>query len=162
MKTAPKAAPSIDAAHGTRNADPRSHTAQRASNMRSVIRTTPATITVHVPLTFTTRGGAKRIVSEFTGTAMPSRFESAPIKAIARAHRWRKLIESGEYASITELAKTEKVNQSYACRLLRLTLLSPDIINAILDGRLNPVPRVGTLMKPMPAVWAEQCRCFGC
>ena len=45
------------------------------------------------------------------------------------------LIEGGEYASITELAKAEKVNQSYACRMLRLTLLAPFIVTNILDGR---------------------------
>lgn len=78
------------------------------------------------------------------------------IKAIARAHRWRRKIESGDYASITELSKAEKVNQSYACRTLRLTLLGPQIVTAILDGQLNPAPTVNELMKPLPRLWAEQ------
>ena len=119
-------------------------------------RVSPSTITVHVPLRFTTRGNTKRIVSEAAGTTSPARFESALIKAIARAHRWRRMIESGEFASITELGHAEKVNQSYACRMLRLTLLSPRIVDAILDGRLNPAPTVNGLMKPFPSIWNSQ------
>ena len=123
-------------------------------------KNSPSTITVHVPLRFTARGNTKRIVSAAVGTASPARFESALIKAIARAHRWRRKIESGEFASITELANAEKVNQSYACRLLRLTLLSPEVITAILDGRLNPAPTVNELMKPFSPLWHDQLRVF--
>ena len=63
------------------------------------------------------------------------------------------MIESGESASITELAKAGKVNQSYACRLLRLTLLGPETVIAILDGRLNPAPTVNDLMRLFPLIW---------
>ena len=92
--------------------------------MKAASRIAPSTITMHVPLRFATRGNSKRIVSD-AGLAAPVHVENALIKAIARAHRWRRIIESGEFVSITELAKAKKVNQSYACRLLRLTLLSP-------------------------------------
>ena len=126
--------------------------------MKAVSRNSSSTITVHVPLTFMRRGNSKRIFSAAVGTASPARFESALIKAIARAHRWRRKIESGEFASITELANAEKVNQSYACRLLRLTLLSPEVITAILDGRLNPAPTVNELMKPFTLIWTQQMR----
>jgi len=128
--------------------------------MKAAAKTSPPTITVHVPLTFTTRGNSKRIVSEAPGITSQVRLESALIKALARAHRWRRLIESGEYGSITELATAEKVNQSYACRLLRLTLLGPELVTAILDGKLNPTPTVNELMKPFPHLWAEQARVF--
>ncbi len=128
--------------------------------MKAASKANPSTITVHVPLTLTVRGNSTRIVSEAAGTASPARFESAVIKALARTHRWRRMIESGEYASITELAKAEKVNQSYACRLLRLTLLSPEVVRTILDGRLNPAPTVNELMKPFPLLWTEQRRVF--
>jgi hypothetical protein len=57
------------------------------------------------------------------------------VKAIARAYRWRNMLEHREYASITELAAAEAINQSYVCRVLRLTLLSPALVEAILDGR---------------------------
>ena len=129
--------------------------------MKAADRSVSSTITVHVPLTFTARGNSKRIVSEMSGAPSPARFESALIKAIGRAYRWRKMIESGDYDSITELAKAEKVNQSYACRLLRLTLLGPEVVTAILNGGLSPAPTVNELMKPFPVIWAEQTRAFG-
>ena len=66
------------------------------------------------------------------------------------------MIESGEYASITELAKAEGVNQSYACRLLRLSLLAPSIVTAILDGRHDSDVMLKQLMKPLPVRWDEQ------
>jgi len=63
------------------------------------------------------------------------RVDSALVKAVVRAHHWRQMIESGKYASSAELAKAEKVNDSYLSRILRLTLIAPDIIEAILAGR---------------------------
>ncbi len=128
--------------------------------MKAAPRKSASTITVHVPLRFATRRNTKRIV----GTVEPVsqiRIENSLIKALARAYRWRRLIEGGCFASITELAKAEKVNQSYACRLLRLTLLSPAVVTAILDGRLDPAPTVNNLMKPFPVLWAEQIRAIG-
>jgi hypothetical protein len=56
-------------------------------------------------------------------------------KAIARAFRWREMLESGAYATIAEIAVAEKINGSYFGRVLRLTLLAPDIVEAILSGR---------------------------
>jgi hypothetical protein len=66
------------------------------------------------------------------------------------------MIESGEYASITELAKAEKVNQSYACRMLRLTLLAPSIVTNVLDGRHADSLMLRQIMKPLPIRWDEQ------
>jgi hypothetical protein len=61
--------------------------------------------------------------------------DNAMVKAIARAFRWRGLLEKGAHATIAEIAAAEKINESYVGRILRLTLLAPDIIEAILDGR---------------------------
>jgi len=127
----------------------------------------PATITVHVPMTFTIRGGHKTIISDVDGDGgfrqyklsddVPKqRTENALLKALARAHRWRRKIESGEHASITELAKTENVNQSYACRILRLTLLAPSIITEILNGQHSSDLMLKRVMKPLPVLWDEQ------
>jgi hypothetical protein len=60
------------------------------------------------------------------------------------------------YASITELAKAEGVNESYACRILRLSLLAPHIVTAILDGRHGSDVMLKDLMKPLPVCWDEQ------
>jgi hypothetical protein len=131
--------------------------------------TDPAAITVHVPMTFTIRGGRKTIISDVDGNldgglrqrkssqnAPRQRTENALLKALARAHRWRLKIECGAYASITELANAENVNQSYACRILRLTLLAPDIIAEILNDRHSSDLMLKRLMKPFPVHWFEQ------
>ena len=113
------------------------------------------TITVHVPLKFAIRGGRKTVIGSIPQSAPLTRFDDSIVKAIARAHRWRALIEDGTFASITELAKEKKVNQSYACRLLRLTLLAPSIVEAILDRRGTHLT-LERLMKPFPAGWDNQ------
>lgn len=129
--------------------------------MTRTAKTPPATVQVHVPMTFTIRGGRKLIVGEVPRVEAPKRTEvnSALIKALARAYRWRALIEDGTYASITELAKDKAVNQSYACRLLRLTLLSPQIVEAILNDTALEVT-LGELGRPFPIVWADQQQCW--
>lgn len=114
------------------------------------------TVTVHVPMRLSVRGGRKTIISEISPLPPESRIENALLKAIARAHRWRQQIESAEYASITELAKVYKVNQSYACRLLRLTLLAPAIVNGILNKREISNLTLKQLTKPFPILWAQQ------
>jgi hypothetical protein len=124
-------------------------------NARRQQQSASSTVTVHVPLTFTVRGGRKTIIGEVPYTTPRTRFDDSITKALARAHRWRTLIEDGAYASITELAKDKGVNDSYACRLLRLTLLAPDIIESILDRRGTHFT-LDLLMRPWPSKWDEQ------
>ena len=66
------------------------------------------------------------------------------------------MLESGEYASLTELAKTEKINLSYLCRILRLTLLAPEIVEEILNGRQFMGLQLSDLLRPIPVIWEEQ------
>jgi hypothetical protein len=91
-----------------------------------------------------------------TAAPSPQRTENALLKALARAHRWRGKIEGGGYNSITELAAAENVNESYACRLLRLTLLAPVIINEILNQQQATGLMLKQLMRPLPIRWDEQ------
>jgi len=120
------------------------------------------TVTVSVPLSVAPRGGRKIIISpapvEYkTASSAP---DNALLKALAKAHRWRRLIENGHYASVTELGRTEKVNQSYACRVLRLTLLAPNIVEAILDGSQAKELHLKAALKPLPVEWEKQGRLF--
>jgi hypothetical protein len=124
--------------------------------MKTLGATIQPTITVRVPMTFTIRGGRKTILSDATPVPSCPRIDNALLKALARAHRWRRLIESGEYASITDFAKAEGVNQSYACRVLRLSLLAPSIVTKILDGRHYSDVMLKQLMRPLPVCWDEQ------
>lgn len=117
------------------------------------------TVTVRIPLGLRKRGGRKLMVLPEGATAWApqrARVDSAIVKAIARAHRWQRMLERGEYASLSELAETEKINLSYVCRTLRLTLLAPDIVEAILDGRHPAKMTLATLMEPFPVGWQEQ------
>lgn len=132
----------------------------------------PATVTVHVPMAFAVRGGRKQIISEF-GQATditvvrtaphraPRRTENALLKAVARAHRWQRMIENGEYASITELARAQNINQSYACRILRLNLLAPSIVTDILNGRCTSDVMLKRLIKRLSIRWDEQAVAVG-
>jgi hypothetical protein len=87
--------------------------------------------------------------------------DSAMVKAITRAYRWRRLLESGVYGTITELAAAEKINQSYVCRILRLTLLAPGIVEAILDGRQPTALQLPKLLKSLPVEWMAQKKTLG-
>ena len=122
-------------------------------------------MTVHVPLAFKRRGGRKQVVTpgggEDGGEAgwahAPARVDSTLVKALARAHRWQRMLEEGGYASVAELAAAERINPSYFARVLRLTLLAPAIIEAILNERHNPYQvMLDRLMRPFPPVWKEQ------
>jgi hypothetical protein len=117
------------------------------------------TILVQIPLRLRQRGGRKLVITPdgTSGWTPPrARVDSAMVKAIARAHRWRQLLESGAHTTITEIAAAEKINQSYVCRILRLTLLAPDVVEAILDGRQPAALQLPTLFKPLPSDWGAQ------
>jgi len=84
--------------------------------------------------------------------------DDALIKALARAFRWKRMLESGEFATIAELAEREGIAPSYMTRVLRLTLLAPDIVDAIMDGRQGPEVTLSRLLEPLPADWQLQRR----
>ena len=116
------------------------------------------TATISVPVAFLQRGGRKQILtpSGTTPWSPAPRVDGALVKAVVRAHRWRQMLESGEYSSSAELAKAEKVNDSYLSRILRLTLIAPDITEAILAGSQLNTLQLDELLKPLPAAWERQ------
>ena len=117
------------------------------------------TITVQIPMTFVRRGGRKAIIAPDGGDAWaPSRPrpDEALIRAIVRAHRWKRMLEHGKYRSAAELADVEGITRSFVTRLLRLTLLAPDIVEGILDGRQPKALQLGDLTQALPSGWCEQ------
>ena len=115
--------------------------------------------TVTVPFVIRKRGGRKLVITPDGSAASPApraRVDSALLKALARAFRWKRILESGEYASIAELAEHEGIAPSYMTRVLRLTLLSPDIVEAILDGKQIPEVALAQLLEPFPLMWQHQ------
>jgi hypothetical protein len=123
----------------------------------------PDTVTLHVPFRIVKRGGRKEMQLP-EGAAQPRRTDSTLVKALARAFRWKRMLESGEFATIAELAEREGIAPSYMTRVLRLTLLAPDIVEAILDGRQGPEVTLARVLEPFPVEWgvraaAIRCRC---
>ena len=121
------------------------------------------TLTVHVPMAFAKRGGRKLVISPDglpTVAASRPRVDNTMVKALARAFRWRRLMETGVCATVEEIAAAETINASYVSRVLRLTLLVPDLVEAILDGRQPAEMTLAVLMKPFPVDWKAQRAVF--
>ena len=112
-------------------------------------------LTVRIPLCIRKRGGRKTMIAPNI-LAMPARVDVTLVKALARAFRWRRLLEDGSYSTIKELAAAEKINASYLCRVLRLTLLEPDVVETILDGRQPEGMTLPRLMEGVAVGWREQ------
>jgi hypothetical protein len=109
------------------------------------------------------RGGRKLIMTP-EGVAVPTpkpRRDETLIRALVRAHRWPRGIESGRVKSITDLAEQEGVTDAYVCRLLPLTCLAPDIVEAILDGRQPRGLRLAEMLGNGPLVWKVQRETWG-
>ncbi|MHB9038651.1 MAG: hypothetical protein ACYC64_18535 [Armatimonadota bacterium] len=120
-------------------------------------------LVIDIPMQMKKRCGRRCII-------VPERLQSADMKhdyseslalAITRAHRWKELINSGKFASISELAQSIGMDASYAARIYRLTLLAPDIIEAILDGNEPEGLSMRILSQPIPLDWREQRKTLG-
>jgi hypothetical protein len=122
-------------------------------------------VTVRIPISIRKRGGRKVVIAPDgafdTRAAHHRRIDNVMIKAIARAFRWRQMLENGTHATIAEIAAAEKINESYVGRVLRLTLLAPDVIEAILAGRQPALMTLAVLMGPFTVEWIEQRKTIG-
>jgi len=115
------------------------------------------TLVVRIPMRFQRRGGRKRIVAPDGSAIVPAskpQLNGALAKALARAHRWQRMLDEARFVSVRELAEAERVGHSYVGRILRLTLLAPDIVKRILDG--CQAPQLADVMQPFPVEWERQ------
>jgi hypothetical protein len=117
------------------------------------------TLVVRIPMRLGRQRGRKRILapdgSELTPPTKPQP-DGVLVKALARAWRWQKLLDKGVYASVTEIAEAERISKSYVSRILRLALLAPDIVEAILGGWAVQRAMLEKLERPLAAGWEEQ------
>lgn len=121
-------------------------------------------VTVRVPISIRRRGARKLVLApdgrNVTAGAVSRHIDNAMVKAIARAFRWREMLESGEYATVREIAYAEKINETYVGRILRLTLLAPEIVEAILKGSQPASLQLENLVRRFPIEWIEQKSIF--
>ncbi len=115
-------------------------------------RPPPETVTVHVPFRFAKRGGRKEMVLP-AGAPVTREIDNTLVKALARAFRWKRMLESGKFATIAELAEWERMAPSYLTRVLRLTLLAPEVVEAILDGTQGAEMTLAGLLEWVPGEW---------
>ena len=125
---------------------------------------TDQAVTVTMPFAIRKRGGRKLVITPDGTSAAPmtrARVDSALLKALARGFRWRKLLETGDFSTIGDIAKAEKINSSYVSRVLRMTLLAPEIVEAILAGRQPEGLTMAKAMQPFPVEWIKQTANIG-
>jgi hypothetical protein len=118
-----------------------------------------ATLVVRIPMRFHGRGGRKRIVAPDGTELVPSskpQPDGTLLKALARAWRWQRMLDDGVYASVSDIGDAENISKSYVSRILRLALLAPDIIEAILAKRTDQWLIMERLERPLPMSWADQ------
>lgn len=115
------------------------------------------TLTVRIPFEIRKHGGRKLMVSP-GGASAPARprVDNALVKALARAHRWKRRLEEDDSATIEEIAAAEKISASYVSRVIRLTFLSPDLVEAILAGRQPAALTLKATLQGVPKSWSEQ------
>ena len=114
-------------------------------------------LTVRVPLAIRHRPGRKTVVTPMAIGMAPvtTRADPTLVKALARAFRYQRMLDEGRYASISEMAAAEKVDRGYVGQVLRLTLLAPNIVEAILNGRDRGLT-LPALLEPLPVDWKQQ------
>ena len=117
-------------------------------------------IVIRIPLALKRRSGRKEVIVEPPPSSAPTRRRqnvNPLMVAVARAHRWEELLESGRYGSWVEIAAAQGCDPSYVARLLRLTLLAPDIVESVLEGTEPDGVSLAKLHR-LPAEWEEQRR----
>ena len=125
-------------------------------------RMIPETLTVYVPFRIRKRGGRKVMVMPDGVPDPRPQVDNTMVKALARAFRWKRMLESGEFTTIAELAAKEGLAVSYLARVLRLVQLAPEIVEAIVAGTQPAEMTLAYLLEPFPAVWENQLSLFNC
>ena len=116
-----------------------------------------------IPMTFRRRAGKAVIVLPNGERAIERRealIDNAMVKLIARGHRWHRQLFDGTHASIADIAKSENINPSFVSRVLRLAYLSPDLVEAILDGNYPAHLTMKDLLGQFPMEWERQAKHF--
>ena len=119
--------------------------------------------TVSIPYKFAIRGGRKLVITpdQKLETSRPDNRNELLIKALARGFRWRRMLDEGQFQTIIEISRAENMSASYISRVSRLALLSPRIVEAILNGQQPRLLELDQLLSPFPIDWNAQLDHFG-
>jgi len=107
------------------------------------------------------RSGRRQIVVQEQVPDASRTYAESLVLSVARAHHWKELIDSGKFASLSELATAIGMAVSYVARIYRLTYLAPDIIEAVLDGNEPEGLSMRKLNTPTPLDWDQQREWLG-
>ena len=114
-------------------------------------------VKLSIPMSFRNCSGRKRIITPETEQSL-----AEPLLInLARAFRWQKLIDEGHFSNVNELANAIGKDSAYVARVLRLTLLAPEIVHTILTGNLPDNFSVDSLKQALPVLWSEQKKLLG-
>jgi hypothetical protein len=116
-------------------------------------------LTVNIPMAIRKRGGRKVVVSPAGAepwTPSRPRIDNTLLRALVQAFQWKHQLDSGQFATISELAEAEKLDRSFVSHTLRLALLAPDLVEAILDGKQPRTIELQPLMRGLPDEWVRQ------
>jgi hypothetical protein len=126
-----------------------------------VIESSDGRLTLSVPIVIKRRSGRKQLTLPDGQPGKPRPWDVRPTSlqlALARGHRWLAMLESGQVSSLREIAALEGVDNSYVSRMMNLTVLAPDIVEAILDDALPDHLTLFDIAVDPPALWERQCR----
>ena len=118
-------------------------------------------ITVRVPLAIRKRGGRKVVVSpdgQPIAAQIRPHVDNTLLRAVVQAFHWKSQLESNQFGTVSELAAAEGLNGSYVSHVLRLTLLAPEIVEAVLHGRQPATVQLQPLVRSIAADWVEQTK----
>ncbi|MFW6222807.1 MAG: hypothetical protein ACOC3T_04260 [Bacteroidota bacterium] len=123
-------------------------------------------LTINVPVNLTRRSSRKIFVTP-DGTYIPINnsdreiYDKKLVSSIAKGFKWQEQLDTGVYPNANELARVEKVEVSYVYRMLRLTLLAPDIIESIISGKQPAGLTLQKISRGFPISWHEQKKKLG-
>ncbi|MCB5425918.1 hypothetical protein H0274_11665 [Altererythrobacter sp. CC-YST694] len=116
----------------------------------------PTTMRVFIPLTIRKRNGRPKIVPPADMVPDTGGVDPHMLKAIAKGWSWRRKLESGEEATIQDIAEAEGISDRYVGRMLRLGYLAPTVLDKLLVGRMSPTVSVKDMAAAAELPWAEQ------
>jgi hypothetical protein len=134
----------------------------KSSGQLETYESSDGVLSIRVPIKISRRGGrklVKRPSGELIGRPWDQKSTVLQL-ALARGHRWLRMFESGKFCSLKEIAKLEGIDASYVSRMINLTALAPEIVEAILDDDVPDNLTLFDLAVDTPKLWREQLDIF--